>query len=119
MARMVSLKRPKEAKDESGPTAEYRNPDDEGVAVHLDHHHLEKMGLGGQLKNGHKVSFSGEGTVESASSRSDKGGERHSATLRLKRGGVEHKSSYKDDGDGDDLKGELAKNYEASEGRKK
>ena len=28
---------------------------DSGISIHLDHHHLEKMGIGGDLKSGGKV----------------------------------------------------------------
>jgi len=44
----------------------------------------------GRLKSGHPVAFHGRGVVERSESRSTDEGERHSATLRLHHGAVEH-----------------------------
>lgn len=107
MAPMVSLKRPKDDDDKPAASPEYVNPDDEGVAVHLDHHHLMKLKgddgepIAGRMKSGHKVSFSGSGVVERSESRSGNDGERHSATIRLHHGSLEHEA------DGGDERGEL------------
>lgn len=126
MPRMVSLKRSKADSEKergvNGPaTADYSNPDDEGVAVNLDHHHLMKLKGGdgepiaGRMKSGHKVSFSGEGTVERSESRSGKDGERHSATIRLHKGSMEHEPGQEDEREG--LRSELAATHEKAEAR--
>lgn len=100
MVKMVSLRKSaadkRAEKDSLGVPA---SPADDGgdLRVHLDHHHLTKLGVGGGLKSGHKVSFSGEGTVESSSTRSENGEDRHSATLRLNKGGVEHEGDMERD----------------------
>lgn len=62
--------------------------DDGGVTMHLDHDHLTKMGVGGNLKSGQKVRIGGMGEVRSSETRSDNGGDRHSATVRLTHMGV-------------------------------
>lgn len=60
----------------------------DGITVHLDHHHLDKMGLGGSLNAGDEVHFRGRGKVESAQSMSDGAGERHTARLVLTHAGA-------------------------------
>lgn len=100
---------------------------DDGVTVHLEPHHLEKLGLGGKLKSGHKFKIEGRGHVEESESRSGKEGERHSARLRITHAGVEHKDADGDnDGDMDERGAEkskrnadIAKAYEASESKRK
>ncbi len=96
MTKMASLKRSAADRDVEkqalgeparGPL---QNPEDEGITVHLDHHHLKNMGVGGGLKSGHKVDLHAAGHVEHSETRSTKDGERHSARLRLTRMGVEH-----------------------------
>ncbi len=119
MSKMVSLKRPKSDKQETAgvPKNDFVHPEDEGVAVNLDHHHLMKLKGGdgapiaGKMKSGHRVSFSGEGTVERSETRSGKDGERHSATLRLHKGAIEHEPDADDERE--DLRTEIARNAAA------
>ncbi|MHB8272831.1 hypothetical protein [Bradyrhizobium sp.] len=81
---------------------------DSGISIHLDHHHLEKMGIGGGLKAGGKVELTGKGTVLRSESRSTPEGDRHSATIHLSHGGMDYEGS-KDD-EKSDLRGEIEKN---------
>ena len=112
MSKMVNLKRPKsDRKGDGAEVAAY--PGDDGVSVHLDHHHLTKLGVGGALKSGDQVEFVGRGHVEHSSTTTDKEGERHSATIRLHKGALEHEPAK--DEERDELKGELAKNYDAAD----
>jgi hypothetical protein len=95
MVKMVSLKKSaadrRAEKDALGsPATPYVPAEDQGVTVNLDHHHLMNMGVGGGMKSGHKVTLHGTGTVERSETRSSKDGDRHSATLRLDRGSLEH-----------------------------
>lgn len=100
MPKLVSLQRPKAAikaqRERMSAAPSLTNPDDEGVRVDLEHHHLMALKgadggpIAGQMKSGHRVSFSGDGTVERSESRSTKDGERHSATLRMHKGAVTH-----------------------------
>lgn len=110
--KMVSLRAPKSDGDTQQP-AMAESPENEGVAVHLDHHHLTKLGLGGSLKSGDDVEFNGRGKVERSETRTDKDGERHSATLRFHKGSVEHEGDIDDPRAG--LKGEIVKNVEKAE----
>jgi hypothetical protein len=71
--------------------------DREGPTVHLEHHHLTNMGVGGGLKSGDKVSLSAEGHVEESESRMHQGEARHSARIRIKKMGVEAKSPRGDE----------------------
>lgn len=114
MARMVSLKRPKPDKADTTERAQ-PYPEDEGMHVHLDHHHLDRMGLGGKLKAGDKVKFSGEGRVERSETSSGNDGDRHSATLRLHKGGVDHDEAE----EYDSPRGELEKSYAASQAKRR
>lgn len=100
---------------------------DDGVTLQLEPHHLEKLGLGGKLKSGHKFKIEGRGHVEESESRSGKEGERHSARLRLTHAGVEHKEAP-DGNDGDEgskpneregRRADIEKAYEAGEGKGK
>jgi hypothetical protein len=68
----------------------YVPPEDEGARMEFEHHHLEKMGVGGDLKSGDTVHFKGHGTVERSESRSSPDGDRHSATIRFHHGSVDH-----------------------------
>ena len=68
----------------------YVQPEDDGARFELDHHHLTKMGLNGDLKSGDGVHFTGHGTVEKSETRSSPEGDRHSATIRFHKGMVDH-----------------------------
>ena len=62
MTKMVSLKKTaaerRAEKDALGETSVFATPgEDEGVTVHLDHHQLMHMGVGGDMKSGHDVEF--------------------------------------------------------------
>ena len=81
---------------------------DSGITLHLDHHHLEKLGVGGGLKSGGKVELSGKGTVLRSESRSTEDGDKHSATIHLSHGNMDYEGS-KDD-ERADLRGEIEKN---------
>lgn len=124
MVKMVSLKKSsadkRAEKDALGSTSVSDVPaEDEGVTVNLDHHHLMNMKVGGGMKSGHKVDFKGTGTVERSETRSTKDGDRHSATIRLDRGSLEHESEKGGDEDRTELKGELQKNYADAEKQSK
>lgn len=117
MVKMVSLKAPKELEKGKEAPVVSGYPEQEGVAVHLEHRHLKKLGLAdGSLKNGDKVEFHGAGHVERASSSSDAEGEHHTATLRLHRGALEHEMP--EDGKREELREEVAKNYDLQTGAK-
>ena len=118
MVKMVSLKKTaaerRAEKDALGEASTARPlTEDEGVTVHLDHHHLMKMGVGGGMKSGHDVEFHGKGTVERSETRSTPEGERHSATLKLHRGALEHEPERGTASDEDraGIKGDLEKSY--------
>lgn len=112
MARMVSLKRSKsESKGDAVPSG-----DNDGISVHLDHHHLTKLGVGGNLKSGDQVDFAGRGHVEHSSTTTDKDGERHSATVRLHKGTLDHEAQERDgEGERGQLRSELMATHEKSE----
>jgi hypothetical protein len=119
MARMVGLKRPKS--DDAGAPETMASPANDGVAIHLEHHHLMKMKdadgepIAGRLKSGHKVEFHGTGTVERSETQSTPEGDRHSATIRLHKGAVEHEASP--DEERDELRDEIARNTAAAEAK--
>lgn len=127
MVKLVSLKKSagdraaeKDALGESGlvePAAGEGN-----VSVNLEHHHLMKLKgsdgepMAGRMKSGDNVEFHGRGTVERSETRSTQDGERHSATLRLDKGAVEHDPAERDGQEGRaDLKEEIAKNVSKME----
>jgi hypothetical protein len=96
-------------------THAYVTPEDEGARMEFEHHHLEKMGLGGNLKSGQEMEFHGRGTVEKSETRSEGGKERHSATIRFHKGGVD--GEFKS-GDGEErkaLRSDIEKSHGASE----
>lgn len=119
MTKMVSLKKSaadrRAEKDAMGSRDVVSVPaENEGVTVNLDHHHLMNMGVGGGMKSGHKVSFNGTGTVERSESRSTPEGERHSATLRLDRGGIEHEGDEAEEERGE-IKTEIMSAHDKAE----
>lgn len=119
MAKMVRIEKTaadrnaeKDALGETG-IASVEPGGDSGISLHLDHHHLMKMGVGGGMKSGQKVELSGRGTVERSETRSTPDGERHSATIHLTHAGADYEGS-KDD-EKSDLRGEIEKNAKDKE----
>ena len=99
----------------SGDIGVYVPPEDDGARMEFEHHHLEKMGLHGNLKSGDALHFHGEGTVERSESKSTPDGEKHSATVRFHRGGVEHEMKS---GDGEErmaLRSDIEKSHGKAE----
>jgi|HubBroStandDraft_5_1064220.scaffolds.fasta_scaffold73739_4 hypothetical protein len=98
MPKMVSLQKPKAAKSNRGAEVArpWSDPDNKGVRVELEHHHLMALKgkdgkpIAGRLKSGHEVVLHGRARVERSESRSTEDGERHSATLRIHHGAVDH-----------------------------
>jgi hypothetical protein len=120
MTKMISLKKTaadrdaeKKAMGEGGPGTRANPEDDGGVTLHLEHHHLQKMGVGGGLKSGHKVELSAAGHVEHSETRSTPQGERNSARLRLTKMGVEHETDHGEERK--DLRNEIEQVHGASE----
>jgi hypothetical protein len=85
----TDVKAEKKALGRDSETA-YVPPEDDGARFELEHHHLTKMGLNGDLKSGDTVHFHGHGTVERSETRSSPDGDKHSATLRFHHAGAEH-----------------------------
>lgn len=122
MVKMVALKKSaadrkaeKDAMGEGMGGTLQSSEDREGPTVHLDHHHLKNMKVGGALKSGHEVSLSARGHVERSETRSENGEDRHSATIRVTHMGMEHEGR---DADGDEranLRNEIEKIHGASE----
>lgn len=92
-----------------GETTAYVPPEDDGARFELDHHHLTKMGLDGDLKSGDDVHFHGHGTVERSETRSSPEGERHSATIRFHKGGVDHEPQDRDEAARSDIRSDIGK----------
>lgn len=84
--------------------------DKDGPVLHLDHHHLNRMGAG-ELRGGDRVTFHGEGEVEHASTGTGEQGERRSARIRMSHGAMEH------DGEREGGKKELRTEIEAVHGK--
>ncbi len=116
MVKMVNLKKSKsDSKAEKSadgmvlPAA--MAPDDAGLRLDLDHHHLEKLGVG-NMDHGDKVHFEGHGVVERAESHSDGGEARHSATVRFHKGGMDHEQPRGEpQRDKTEIRGDLEKSY--------
>ena len=108
MVKMVSMKRTKanrEAENEgdgrtSALSPSFRDPEDNGVVIHLHPHHAAKLGMGEPLPVGHKIEFGGTGTV--TESHSDERG--HRLTMTMDRAGVEHEPTAKGNGIRDAVK---------------
>lgn len=83
-------------KGKDAEVAVYVPPEDEGARFELEHYHLTKMGVNGDLKSGDTVHFHGHGTVERSETRSSPEGDRHSATIRFHKGGVDHEAADRD-----------------------
>ena len=121
MVKMADIRRsPADVKAEKkalGKDSEhaYVPPEDDGARFELEHHHLTKMGVNGDLKSGDTVHFHGHGTVERSESRSTPDGEKHSATVRFHHGAVEHEMKS---GDGEErmaLRSDLEKAHGKAE----
>lgn len=120
MVKMVSLK--KTAADRAaekkamGEASNITGPDqNEGVMVHLDHNHLTKMGLHGDLKSGDGIEFHGKGEVERSETRSTPDGDRHSASLRIHKAGYERDVKSGGDEEKRSVRGDLEKAYSGVE----
>jgi hypothetical protein len=96
-------------------TSAYVPPEDEGARMEFEHHHLVKMGVGGDLKSGDTMHFHGHGTVEKSETRSSPEGDRHSATVRFHHGAVDHEFKS---GDGEErlaLRSDIEKSHGKAE----
>lgn len=117
MVKVVALKKTaadrKADEEANGYPGDDQSPDNEGISIRLEHHHLKKMGIDGAMKSGHTFRIEGHGHVEESESRSGKGGERHSARLRLTHAGVEHEGDEDEGRAG--LKEDVNKAFEGSE----
>lgn len=117
MVKMVNLKKSssdrKAEKSADGmilPTA--MAPDDEGLRLDLDHHHLAKLGVHGDMKSGDPVEFHGRGVVEHSETRSSDEGEKHSATIRMHKGAIDHEAPRGEpERDKTEIRGDLEKSY--------
>jgi hypothetical protein len=121
MVKMADIRRsPADVKAEKkalGKESEmaYVPPEDDGARFELEHHHLTKMGVNGDLKSGDTLHFHGHGTVERSETSSTPDGEKHSATVRFHHGGVEHEMKS---GDGEErmaLRSDLEKAHGKAE----
>ena len=116
MVKMVNLKKSKSDKKVEGDALGHvqnaaMSPDDVGLRLDLDHHHLEKLGVG-NMDHGDKVHFEGHGVVERAESHSDGGEARHSATVRFHKGGMDHEQPRGEPTrDKTEIRGDLEKSY--------
>lgn len=108
MAKMVALKR--SAAEKRAHEADHGYPlndrEAEGPSVHLDSHHLNKMGVDQELPHGHKVQL--EGYVEQHTTGHNEGEPAHHMTVRITHGGTDQPAQA----DHGSLRGELAKNAE-------
>lgn len=109
----LGAKRP--GKEANSAPDVYVPPEDEGARMEFEHHHLEKMGVHGNLKSGDTLHFRGHGTVERSETRSSPDGDRHSATVRFHRGGVDHEMKSGDGEERNALRSDLEKAHGASE----
>ena len=92
----------------------YPGSEEDGVSVHLSHHHLQKMGVEGNLTPGRKVKLRGHGHIQSA----EKDGH---ARLVLTHAGMDHHEPDADDKP-DERKGrrsDIEKAYSESESKRK
>jgi hypothetical protein len=116
MVNMVSLKKTKSDKKSENSAlgmvqSAAMSPDDAGLRLDLDHHHLEKLGVS-DMDHGDKVHFEGHGVVEKAESHSVNGEARHSATVRFHRGGMDHEQPRGEPTrDKTAIRGDLEKSY--------
>lgn len=105
-------------KDGDGQPSVYVPPEDDGARMEFEHHHLVKMGLGGDLKSGDTVHFHGHGTVERSETRSSPEGDKHSATIRFHHGAIEHEAEMTDAGERGKLRGDIESAHAKAENAK-
>lgn len=107
MAKMVALKR--SAADKRAHEERHGYPmsesDQEGPSVHLDPHHLDKMGVDQELPHGHEIQM--KGYVERHETGHDQG--EPTGQMRVR---VTHAGTDQPEADHGSLRGELAKNTE-------
>lgn len=85
--------------------------------VHMDHHHLKKLGLDGPLPHGHEITLHAKGELVGSHMHDVDGEPRNSATFRFHHAGVEHEAPT---GDGhSDIRQDLGNSFERSEKRRK
>jgi hypothetical protein len=113
--KMVSLKRSKADREaEKNAGAEPSTIDDsrDGADLHLEDHHMEKMGISPTLPHGHPITLHAEGVVH----RSSDGPEGGRMTIRVHKAGAEYDEPRDERESG--LRGEIEKNTEESETRR-
>lgn len=87
----------------------YVPPEDDGARFELEPHHLEKMGIGDELKHGDTVHFHGHGTVERSTSE-----EQPRATVRFHHGAMEHEAGDREQGAKNGIRGDLESAHDKS-----
>lgn len=116
MVKVVSMRKTaaeRRAEEHGGAPAglysESANEEDrDGIAVHLEHHHLQKMGLDAStMKHGDPVEFKGTGHVEHVETQSGANGERHHARIRLTHAGMDHEGEAHPEKEKAELRNEI------------
>jgi hypothetical protein len=115
--KVVALKKSaaeKKSDKESGSMPYGGIDGEEGISVPLEHGHLEKMGVNGELTPGHKVKFRGHGHVKMA----EKDGH---ARLMLTHAGMEHGEPDADDKNSErkGRRSDIERAYSESESKRK
>jgi len=115
MAKLVALRKTaadKRAEEAAGSDHSVSMPmdshDDAGPTMHLLSHHLNKMGVEGELPEGHEFEFRGH--VEAHQTGHDGGEDRSHMRIRITHGGTD-----KPKAEHGDLRSELKKNKESAE----
>lgn len=116
--KMTSLKKSnaerKDEKNERGFSLPEGAPEHDGVSIHLEPHHLEKMGLAGKMEHGDSFELKGRGYVHKAENSSDESGEHHRAHLIMTHGGIEHES-HNPETERDDMRRDVGRAVDEAE----
>lgn len=110
--KMVSLKRSKADKDASKDAGAMPSSIDDsadGADLHLEDHHMEKMGISPTLPHGHPITLHADGTVH----RSSDGPEGGRMSIRIHKAGADWEEPAEEKEKS--LRGEIEKNTEQSE----
>jgi hypothetical protein len=112
MVKMVSMKETKtERKADDKSLAGAPLAANDGVMLHLEHHHLAHMGIDGTLPHGTAINFAGKGEVRSSGTHNGPDGPRHHMTIALHKAGMEEADGPDDKRDA--LRGDIARATEA------
>lgn len=119
MVKMVSLKRTeaeRKVEEKGGAGITHGDLGGEGIHIHLQDHHVKKLGLHGNVESGRHVTVHGKGKVVDSHTTDRDGKKRKSLTIHLHEMGIDHGETAEEEHK--ERKADVEEAYSKSKGSK-